>query len=133
MHDTVRNTGAHAEGDGIDPQLLAALREGRLTLEEVLERERVRVEKEFGLTPRNGHWTRPAERPFTRAERAHTTVLFGGLTWKHERLIQANLQRMGYRAAHLPALRDTIPRRPDRRDGLRRTGPFRYTRIENGS
>jgi predicted nucleotide-binding protein (sugar kinase/HSP70/actin superfamily) len=103
LHDTVRNTGAHAEGDGMDPQLLAALREGRLTLQEVLARERTRLEKEFGLTPRNGHWTRPAERPFVRAERAHTTVLFGGLTWKHERLIQANLRRMGYRAAYLPA------------------------------
>ncbi|MDT8324149.1 MAG: activator of (R)-2-hydroxyglutaryl-CoA dehydratase [Bacteroidota bacterium] len=103
MHDTVRNSGARAEGDGIDPKLLAALREGRLTLEEVITQERVRLEKEFGLTPRNGHWVRPAERPFIRAERAHTTVLFGGLTWKHERLIQANLRRMGYRAEYLPS------------------------------
>ena len=103
MHDTVRNAGAHAEGDGIDPRLLAALREGSITLEEALESERVRLQREFGLTPKYGHWSRPAERPFVRAERAHTTVLFGGLTWKHERLIQANLRRMGYNATYLPA------------------------------
>ncbi|MCB2204257.1 activator of (R)-2-hydroxyglutaryl-CoA dehydratase [bacterium] len=103
MHDTVHNTGAEARGDGIDPELLEALRDGRLTLEEVLARERTRLEKEFSLVPRNGHWHRPAEHAFTRTQREHTTVLFGGLTWKHERLIQANLHRLGYRAEYLEA------------------------------
>jgi len=103
MHDTVRNAGTHQEGDGIDPRVLAALRDGSMSIEEALRHERGRLEREFGLTPRKGHWTRPEERPFLRSERAHTTVLFGGLTWKHERLIQANLHRLGYATDYLPA------------------------------
>ncbi|RMH06183.1 MAG: hypothetical protein D6699_02545, partial [Aquificota bacterium] len=43
-------------------------------------------------------------RPFTKEERDKTTILFGGLTWKHERLIQASLERMGYRAKPLPQI-----------------------------
>jgi len=103
MHDTVRNAGTHQDGDGIDPRVLAALRDGSITIEEAMRHERGRLEREFGLTPRKGHWTRPEERPFLRSERAHTTVLFGGLTWKHERLIQANLHRLGYATEYLPA------------------------------
>jgi predicted nucleotide-binding protein (sugar kinase/HSP70/actin superfamily) len=43
------------------------------------------------------------ERPFTRAERTHTTILFGGLTWKHEELILAVFRGLGYKAEYLPA------------------------------
>jgi hypothetical protein len=53
------------------------------------------------------HFKRPVERPFTRAERDTTTILFGGLTWKHERLIQGVLEGLGYKAQPLPV--------PDRR------------------
>ena len=38
------------------------------------------------------HFHRPVERPFTAAERDHVTILFGGLTWKHEWLIKAVFQ-----------------------------------------
>ncbi|MFZ1731206.1 MAG: activator of (R)-2-hydroxyglutaryl-CoA dehydratase [Bacteroidota bacterium] len=103
MHDTVRNAHARHEGDGIDPEVLAALRNGTMTLEDALQLERQRLERESGLVPRKGHWERPAERAFTRAERSTTTVLFGGLTWKHERLIQANMHRLGYVVRYLPA------------------------------
>ena len=48
------------------------------------------------------HFRRPAERPFTAQERDHVTILFGGLTWKHERLIQAAFQACGYRFQPLP-------------------------------
>jgi predicted nucleotide-binding protein (sugar kinase/HSP70/actin superfamily) len=51
---------------------------------------------------RTRHFKRPVERPFTRAERATTTLLFGGLTWKHESLIQALLEGLGYRVQSLP-------------------------------
>jgi hypothetical protein len=37
-------------------------------------------------------------RPFTRAERESTTVLFGGLHWRLERLLQAVLENSGYKA-----------------------------------
>ena len=48
-----------------------------------------------------GQFRRPAERPFTAEERDHVTILFGGLTWKHEKLIQAVFQGSGYRCQPL--------------------------------
>lgn len=44
-----------------------------------------------------GHFRIPEELPFTSDER-EVTILLGGLTWKHERLIRAVLQRNGYRS-----------------------------------
>ena len=41
-------------------------------------------------------------RPFTRAQRDSTTVLFGGLHWRLERLLQAVLENSGYKARILP-------------------------------
>lgn len=41
-------------------------------------------------------------RPFTRAERDHTTILFGGLHWRAERLIQGAMEALGYRSRVLP-------------------------------
>jgi predicted nucleotide-binding protein (sugar kinase/HSP70/actin superfamily) len=41
-------------------------------------------------------------RPFTRAEREHVTILFGGLHWRAERLIQGAMENLGYRAQVLP-------------------------------
>jgi predicted nucleotide-binding protein (sugar kinase/HSP70/actin superfamily) len=41
-------------------------------------------------------------RPFTREERDDTTVLFGGLHWRAERLIQGAMQNLGYNAQVLP-------------------------------
>jgi len=49
------------------------------------------------------HFRRPEERPFLAEERASITVLFGGLTATHERLIRAVLQGSGYRAERVPA------------------------------
>jgi len=43
--------------------------------------------------------------PFTRSEREQVTVIYGGLTWKHERLIQGALENLGYRAQPLPNIR----------------------------
>jgi len=68
-----------------------------------LEAERRRLEREAGIAGNAvRHFRRPVERPFTRSQRAHTTLLFGGLTWKHERLIQAALEGLGYKAEPLP-------------------------------
>ncbi len=52
--------------------------------------------------PRIHHFHRPVERPFTAQERDHVTILFGGLTWKHERFIQAAFQACGYHFQPLP-------------------------------
>ncbi len=44
------------------------------------------------------HFHRGSETPFTVDERAGVTILLGELTWTHERLIQAVLQRNGYQS-----------------------------------
>jgi len=41
-------------------------------------------------------------RPFTREERAEVTVLFGGLHWRAERVIQGAMENLGYRTQVLP-------------------------------
>ncbi|MCP5117957.1 MAG: activator of (R)-2-hydroxyglutaryl-CoA dehydratase [bacterium] len=48
------------------------------------------------------HFKRPTERPFTKSERDRTTLLFGGLTWKHERLVHGALEGLGYKAEAVP-------------------------------
>ncbi len=45
---------------------------------------------------------RPIELPFTARERDTVTILFAGLTWKHERLIEGLLRGAGYRCQSLP-------------------------------
>ncbi len=45
---------------------------------------------------------RPQELPFTAEERGSVTILFGGLTWKHERLIEGLLAGSGYLCQRLP-------------------------------
>ncbi len=48
------------------------------------------------------HYRRPVERPFLAHERDRTTILFGGLTWKHECLIRSVLEGCGYKTEGLP-------------------------------
>ncbi|MGA2482804.1 MAG: hypothetical protein ABSF92_06785 [Candidatus Acidiferrales bacterium] len=48
------------------------------------------------------HYTAYKPRPFTREERDKVTILYGGLTWKHERLIQGAMHNMNYNAEPLP-------------------------------
>ena len=65
------------------------------TREAIEEEVRRRVETErarlVSQRPR-AHFTRPAERAFTAAERDRVTILFGGLTWKHEALVTSVFQ-----------------------------------------
>lgn len=46
-------------------------------------------------------WEYFPQPPFTYDQRFHTTVLFGGLTFKHDRLIKGALRALGYRSATL--------------------------------
>jgi predicted nucleotide-binding protein (sugar kinase/HSP70/actin superfamily) len=48
------------------------------------------------------HYTSYKARPFTREERGKVTILFGGLTWKHERLVQGVFNNLHYNAKPLP-------------------------------
>ncbi len=52
--------------------------------------------------PGERQFRRTAPRPYTAAERASTTLLFGGLTLKHEQLLKASLENLGYRCERLP-------------------------------
>jgi predicted nucleotide-binding protein (sugar kinase/HSP70/actin superfamily) len=73
------------------------------TLQGQLERcgRRLRDETGRGAEPPL-HFKRSVERPFTRQERDHVTLLFGGLTLRHERLILAGLEGLGYKTALIP-------------------------------
>ena len=72
-------------------------------IQQRLAEERARLEREAGVVKREiHHFKRPTERPFTRQQRGHTTLLFGGLTWKHEKLVHGALEGLGYRAEAVP-------------------------------
>ena len=66
-----------------------------------VDEERRRLEAAQAAPPR-AHFQRPVERPFTAAERNRVTILFGGLTWKHEWLIRSAFESAGYKVALLP-------------------------------
>lgn len=53
-------------------------------------------------SPNIHHYTAYKPRPFTREERSKVTILYGGLTWKHERLIQGAMHNLKYNAEPLP-------------------------------
>jgi predicted nucleotide-binding protein (sugar kinase/HSP70/actin superfamily) len=68
-----------------------------------LSAERTRLAKEARLDgPPVQHFRRPIERTFTANERGRVTILFGGLTWKHEKVIQAVFAGSGYRCEIMP-------------------------------
>jgi predicted nucleotide-binding protein (sugar kinase/HSP70/actin superfamily) len=60
--------------------------------------EEKRLLDEAGIaTETRRPYRRPVERPFTRRERDRVTLLFGGLTLRHEKLLHAGLSSLGYR------------------------------------
>ncbi len=61
------------------------------------------MEREAGFAKREvHHFKKPVEKPFTKDQRGKTTLLFGGLTWKHEKLVHGALEGLGYRAEAVP-------------------------------
>ena len=68
-----------------------------------LEEERRRLEKEAGIERKETQrFLKPVEHPFTKSQRERTTILFGGLTWKHEKLIHGALESLGYHCEAIP-------------------------------
>lgn len=49
------------------------------------------------------HYRTYTPQPFTRQERQDVTILFGGLHWRAERVLEGALENLGYRAKSLPA------------------------------
>lgn len=80
----------------------AVLEKERMIQEALLE-EKKRLEKEYGVENKKiEHFKRPFEHAFTRSQRKDTTILFGGLTWKHEKLIKGALEGIGYKTDYIP-------------------------------
>jgi predicted nucleotide-binding protein (sugar kinase/HSP70/actin superfamily) len=67
-----------------------------------LEAERARLQASIATQQPRAHFHRPVERPFSAAERDRVTILFGGLTSKHEWLIKSAFQSAGYKVEVLP-------------------------------
>ncbi|TPV96677.1 MAG: activator of (R)-2-hydroxyglutaryl-CoA dehydratase [Myxococcales bacterium FL481] len=76
-----------------DPQVSALLAEA--------EREFL-AEEGVNVGSIHEQFRRPVERDFIRSEVPHTTLLFGGLTFRHERLIQGVFQSLGYNTKVVP-------------------------------
>ncbi len=71
------------------------------TIRQLLAEERARLRRDMGLDEVH-HFRRPPERPFLAEERDRVTILFGGLTSRHEALIRAVFQGSGYQCETLP-------------------------------
>jgi predicted nucleotide-binding protein (sugar kinase/HSP70/actin superfamily) len=68
-----------------------------------LAEERARLAREMGIEEQQKQpFKRPVENPFTKSQREHTTLLFGGLTWKHEQLVHGALEGLGYKCQAIP-------------------------------
>src|SRR5580698_4497702 len=66
-----------------------------------IDAERARLRAEAGLA-RMREFKKPVENSFKADERDRTTILFGGLTWKHEEMIKAVFHGSGYRCENIP-------------------------------
>jgi predicted nucleotide-binding protein (sugar kinase/HSP70/actin superfamily) len=84
--------------------ILPLLDEAALAAAVSAERDRLLEQAGLRVGPVS-HFRRPEERPFTRAERERVTILFGGLTTRHEELVFAGLEGLGYRVARVPTPR----------------------------
>ncbi|MEO8211508.1 MAG: 2-hydroxyglutaryl-CoA dehydratase, partial [bacterium] len=72
-------------------------------IQNMLLEEKKRLEAEYGTEDKKiNHFKKPFEKMFTKDQRASTTILFGGLTWKHEKLIKGALEGIGYKMDVVP-------------------------------
>ncbi len=92
---------AHRDGTALE-----TAERDEAAIAETLREERARLLAEAGLDDGEvRHFERPAERPFTKEERSHTTLLFGGLTLRHDALIKAAMEGLGYTIETIPTPR----------------------------
>ena len=72
-------------------------------IQQMLLEEKKRLQSEYGTEDKKiNHFKKPFEKMFTKDQRANTTILFGGLTWKHEKLIKGALEGIGYKMEAVP-------------------------------
>ncbi len=73
------------------------------SLDTLIADERARLLQDAGLSAAPvRHFRRLVEHPFTREERDRVTILLGGLSHRHDHLMRAALEGLGYRAALIP-------------------------------
>jgi hypothetical protein len=82
--------------------LLRVIREP--VVQQLLDEAQDRFAAEEGVSFRsvNAQFQRPVEHDFIAPQRATTTLLFGGFTFRHEYLIQCSFQTLGYKVGVLP-------------------------------
>lgn len=63
-----------------------------------------RISEEEGVSFRavGDHFKKPYEHDFVASQRPHTTLLFGGLTFRHEHLLKGVFESLGYKTAVVP-------------------------------
>lgn len=72
-------------------------------IQQMLLEEKRRLQSEYGTEDKKiNHFKKPFEKMFTKDQRENTTILFGGLTWKHEKLIKGALEGIGYKMEAVP-------------------------------
>ncbi len=73
-------------------------------VQQIIDDENRRISAEEGVSFRsvNLQFQRPVEHDFTAPQRATTTLLFGGFTFRHEYLIQCSFESLGYKVGVLP-------------------------------
>ena len=87
--------------------------DGLSVIEDLVRRERFRLYREAGLvSARHVPYQRTPERPFRAEEKDAVTILIGGLTQRHNRVIQAAGLSLGYRVETLP-----VPTKADSQTG----------------
>lgn len=73
------------------------------SLARIVADERKRLLQDAALsTEPIRHFHRPLERSFTREERGHVTILFGGLTLRQDQLLYAGMEGLGYKVERVP-------------------------------
>lgn len=72
-----------------------------IEIEEELARFEAEQREALGLDKMKTHWTDENPQRFTSDQRAHTTILLGGLTLAHDYLITAALSGLGYKVQTL--------------------------------
>jgi hypothetical protein len=72
-----------------------------LDVQRLMAAERARLRALAGLGQVSQQYRQPAERPFLTAERDTVTILLGGVTPIHDRLLTAVFETCGYRSSNL--------------------------------
>ena len=65
-------------------------------------KQRFAEEEGVSFASVNMHFKKPFEHTFTAPQRPHTTLLFGGLTFRHEHLLKGVFESLGYKTAVVP-------------------------------